>query len=59
MGFARRTKMADRTRSVLRRARSINANLLRRSDDRLVEVHRINSELVTIARRVAARPTPW
>ena len=53
MGFARRTKMADRTRSVLGRARSINANLLCRSDDRLVEVRRINSELVTIARRVA------
>jgi IS5 family transposase len=53
MGFARRTKMADRTRSVLSRARSINANLHRRSDDRLVEVQRINSELVTIARRVA------
>lgn len=53
MGFAARTKMADRTRSVLSRARSVNANLQRRSDDRLVEVHRINSELVTIARRVA------
>jgi IS5 family transposase len=53
MGFARRTKMADRTRSVLRRARSVNANLNRRSDDRLAAVHRINSELITIARRVA------
>jgi IS5 family transposase len=54
MGFATRTKMTDRTRSVLGRARSINANLLRRSDDRLVEVHRINCELVAIARRVTA-----
>jgi len=52
MGFASRTKMADRTRSVQRRARSINANLARRSDDRLVEVRRINSELIAIARRV-------
>jgi len=54
MGFATRTKMTDRTRSVLGRARSINANLLRRSDDRLVGVHRINCELVAIARRVTA-----
>jgi IS5 family transposase len=53
LGFAARTKLADRTRSVLRRARSINANLNRRSDDRLLEVRRINSELVRIARRVA------
>ena len=53
MGFASRTKMADRTRSVRRRARSINANLARRSDDRLVEVRRINTELIAIARRVA------
>ncbi|HEX4059032.1 MAG TPA: ISNCY family transposase [Galbitalea sp.] len=53
MGFARRTKMTDRTRSVHRRARSVNANLNRRSDDRLVAVHRINSELIAIARRTA------
>jgi IS5 family transposase len=53
LGFATRTKTADRTRSVLGRARSINANLNRRSDDRLTEVRRINSELVVIARRVA------
>lgn len=52
-GFATRTKLADRTRSVLSRARSINANLSRRNDERLAEVHRINSELVSIARRVA------
>ena len=53
MGFASRTKTIDHTRSVQRRARSINANLARRSDDRLVEVRRINTELVAIARRVA------
>jgi IS5 family transposase len=53
LGFATRTKTADRTRSALRRARSINANLHHRSDDRLAEVRRINSELVVIARRVA------
>jgi transposase, IS5 family len=53
MGFATRTKMVDRTRSVLGRARSINANLNRRNDDRLAAVHRINSEQVAIARRVA------
>jgi IS5 family transposase len=53
LGFATRTKLADRTASVLSRARSINANLNRRNDDRLAEVHRINSELVAIARRVA------
>lgn len=52
-GFATRTKMVNRTRSVLSRARSINANLNRRNDDRLAEVHRINSELVALARRVA------
>jgi len=53
LGFATRTRTADRTRSALSRARSINANLNRRSDDRLVEVRRINSELVVLARRVA------
>lgn len=53
-GFATRTRMSNRIRSALRRARSINANLHRRSDERLAEVHRINTELVAIARRVAA-----
>ena len=52
-GFATRTKMVDRKRSMLRRARSINANLNRRSDDRLADVHRINSELVANAIQVA------
>jgi transposase, IS5 family len=53
MGLATGTKMADRTRSVRSRARSINANLKRRGDDRLVEVRRINLELADIAERVA------
>jgi IS5 family transposase len=50
-GLATRTRFANRTRSVQSRARSINANLRRRSDDRLVEVRRINAELVAIATR--------
>jgi IS5 family transposase len=53
MGFATRTKMADRTRSVRSRARSINANLKRRNDDKLIELRRINTELADIAERVA------
>jgi IS5 family transposase len=53
MGFAKRTRIADRTRAVRMRARSINANLLRRNDDRLAAVRRINTELADIAERVA------
>ena len=53
MGLARRTKVADRTRSVRARARSIAANLRRRSDDRLAEVRRVNAELAGIAERTA------
>jgi transposase, IS5 family len=49
------TKMADRTRSVRARARSINANLKRRNDDKLIEVRRINTELADIAERVAGQ----
>jgi IS5 family transposase len=52
LGFARRTPVTNRTRSALSRARSINANLNRRSDDRLEVVRRINTEQVAIARRV-------
>jgi transposase, IS5 family len=55
MGLATRTKLADKTRSVRSRARSINANLRRRSDDRLVEVRRINADLAGIAERVAGQ----
>jgi IS5 family transposase len=53
MGYATRTKLADKTRTVQSRARSINANLKRRSDDKLIEVRRINSDLAGIAERVA------
>jgi IS5 family transposase len=53
MGLATRTRMADRTRSVRARARSINANLRRRNDDKLADVKRINGELVGIAEQVA------
>jgi IS5 family transposase len=53
MGLATRTRLADRTRSVRARARSINANLRRRSDEKLVEVRRTNGELAGIAERVA------
>ena len=53
MGLATRTTMTDKTRTVRARARSINANLRRRSDDRLDEVRRINAEMAGIAERVA------
>jgi IS5 family transposase len=53
MGLATRTRLADKTRTVRSRARSINANLRRRNDDRLAEVKRINAELAGIAERVA------
>jgi transposase, IS5 family len=51
MGFAIRTRITDRTRTVRSRARSINANLKRRNDDARVEVRRINHELADIADR--------
>jgi IS5 family transposase len=53
MGLATRTRLADRTRTVRSRARSINANLRRRNDDKIAEVKRINGELAVIAERVA------
>src|SRR3954447_13550865 len=53
MGLAPRAPLADRTRSVRARARSINANLRRRNDEKLAEVRRINAELAGIAGRVA------
>ena len=53
LGYATRTRLPDRTRSAHKRARSINANLRRRSDDKLVEVKRINGELAMVARRVS------
>jgi IS5 family transposase len=51
VGLASRTRFSNRTRSVQTRARSINANLRRRSDDRLAGVRRINGELAGIAER--------
>jgi IS5 family transposase len=53
MGLATRTRLVDKTRTVRARARSINANLRRRNDDKLAEVRRINAELAGIAERVA------
>ena len=53
MGLARRTTFADKTRTVRSRARSINANLRRRNDDKIAAVKRINGELAGIAERVA------
>ena len=53
MGLARRTRLADKTRTVQSRARSINANLRRRNDDKIAEVRRINGELAGIAEQVA------
>ena len=55
MGLATRTRMADRTRTVRSRARSINANLRRRTDGRLVEVRRINLDLAGIAERAVGQ----
>ena len=53
LGLARRTRLADKTRTVRSRARTINANLRRRTDDKIAEVKRINADLADIAERVA------
>jgi IS5 family transposase len=53
LGYATRTRLVDRSRSAGKRARSINANLRRRNDEKLATVRRINGELATLARRVA------
>jgi transposase, IS5 family len=55
MGLATRTRFSDRTRAARKRAHSINANLRRRNDDKLVVVRRINGELASIATRVAGQ----
>ena len=55
MGLARRTKLADKTRTAKAKAHAINANLRRRNDDKLAIVRRINSELAQLAERVARR----
>jgi IS5 family transposase len=53
MGLATRTRLVDKTRTVRSRARSINANLRNRTDDKIAVVKRINAELAGIAERVA------
>jgi len=53
LGYATRTRLVDRTRSAHKQARSINANLRRRNDDKLAEVRRINGDLAGLAGRVA------
>ena len=55
MGFATRTGLADKTRSVRSRAHAINFNLKRRNDDNLAAVGKINGELVAIAERAAGQ----
>ena len=55
MGLATRTRLVDKTRTVRSRARSINANLRRRTDDTIAEVRRINAELAGVAERVAGQ----
>jgi IS5 family transposase len=50
-GLASRTKTRDRTRTVHARARSIGANLRRRTDEAKDEVRAINADMVRVARR--------
>jgi transposase, IS5 family len=50
-GLAARTKTRDRTRTVRARARSIGANLRRRTDAAKDEVRVINADMVRVARR--------
>jgi IS5 family transposase len=50
-GLASRTKTRDRTRTVHARARSIGANLRRRTDQAKDEVRAINADMVRVARR--------
>jgi IS5 family transposase len=49
-GLATRTPLRDRTRSVYRRARDVVNALRQRDDQRRARVHRLNAELVGIAR---------
>ena len=58
-GWRPARRLADKTRRVQSRARSINANLRRRSDDKLAEVKRINGEFAAIAERVARQAERW
>jgi IS5 family transposase len=50
-GLATRTKTRDRTRTVHARARSIGANLRRRTDQAKDEVRAINADMVRVARQ--------
>jgi transposase, IS5 family len=59
MGLATRTKMADRTRSVRSRARSINANLKRRNDDKLARSGGSTTSWPISPTGSPARPTRW
>ncbi|MGQ0802913.1 MAG: ISNCY family transposase [Actinomycetota bacterium] len=51
LGVATRTTVRDRTRSVRARARAINANLRRRTDQAKDQVKAINREMAAIAMR--------
>ena len=53
LGFATRTRVDDRTRSVRSKAHAINFNLRRRNDDKLAAVRKINAEMAAIAKRAA------
>jgi len=54
LGFARRCRFRDRTRSIKRRSHSIGMWLRRRSDEAKEEVLAITSEMVTIAEAALA-----
>ena len=51
LGYATRTRVDDRTRTVRSKAHAINFNLKRRNDDKLAAVRKINGEMAAIARR--------
>ena len=53
-GLATRTRVANRTRSVYRRARDVVNTLRQRGDESRERVHRLNAELAAIARRTVA-----
>ena len=57
-GLATRTESRDRTRMVRSRARSIGANLRRRTGEAKDEVRAINAEMVAIAVTAVERGTP-
>ena len=59
LGLATRTTFSDRTRTVRSRARSINANLRRRNDDKLAEVRESTPSWPASPSGSPVRPTPW